>query len=47
MAINKIEATLKRAFKQTIIACGFVEEYMIKKVLQLKFLKINHMGLFN
>lgn len=27
MAINKIEATLKGALKQAIIACGFVEEY--------------------
>ncbi len=27
MAINKIEATLKWALKQAIIACGFVEEY--------------------
>lgn len=27
MAINKIEATLKRALKDAIIACGFVEEY--------------------
>ena len=44
MAINKIEATLKGALKQAIIACGFVEEYD-KKVLQLKFLKINHMGI--
>ena len=27
MPINKIEATLKGALKQAIIACGFVEEY--------------------
>ncbi len=27
MAINKIEATLKGALKQALIACGFVEEY--------------------
>ena len=31
MAINKIEATLKGALKQAIIACGFVEEYESRK----------------
>ena len=33
MAINKIEATLKNVLKKAIISCGFVDDYLIKKIL--------------
>ena len=32
MATNKIELSLKEAFKEAMISCGFVEDYDVEKI---------------